>query len=102
MNREELLEDIESTMNQLLENAKALESIKNNPLFTTEQAYLEKTQESLLAHLLVVQGHVDDKPLIAQTSRKKMRCAHKKNATTAQNGKTRKSTRKSYVSLKRK
>jgi len=49
---EDILEDIDSTLDQLTINAEALKEAKMNHFFTHEVKALEKTQESLLARLM--------------------------------------------------
>ena len=49
---EEVIEDLDSALDQLIANAKTLREIEANPLFQTEAAALEKTQESLLARII--------------------------------------------------
>lgn len=52
---EEILADIDATLEQLIQNADACKQISINPLFTTEVQALQKTQESLLARLMHMQ-----------------------------------------------
>ncbi len=49
---DEILQDVDDTLDRLIENAKVLEDIGEDPLFSTERDALAKTQESLLAHLV--------------------------------------------------
>jgi len=51
---EELLQEIDSTLNQLLENAKAFDETSQRKLTSYEKEVFQKTQESLLAHLISV------------------------------------------------
>jgi len=53
MNRREILNEIDATLDQLIKNAAALKDVADD---THLSAALHKTQESLLAHLV----HLDD------------------------------------------
>lgn len=53
---EDILAEIDSTIDQLLENAKALKKISLKSSYQEEILALEKTQESLIAHLM----HLDE------------------------------------------
>lgn len=53
---EEILADIDATLDQLIENANAVKPISTSALFTSEVEALQKTQESLLARLV----HMND------------------------------------------
>jgi hypothetical protein len=53
---EDILTEIDSTIDQLLENGKALKKISLKPSYQEEMLALEKTQESLIAHLM----HLDE------------------------------------------
>lgn len=55
---EEILADIDATIDQLIENASALNSLKDSSLFHAEIEALQKTQESLMARLAHMQGHL--------------------------------------------
>jgi|GEM_PF-2388557 len=48
---EDIIQDLDQTLDRLMENANALDEIGENPIFSTERDALSKTQESLLAHL---------------------------------------------------
>lgn len=48
----DILEEIDTTINQLLENEKILKKIEKNTSFEEEASALQKTQESLIAHLI--------------------------------------------------
>lgn len=50
--KKDIIENIDSTLDQLIENSKILTDIADNPLYSTEYGALSKTQESLLAHLV--------------------------------------------------
>jgi hypothetical protein len=49
---EAILSDIDSTLDQLIRNADAMNCITDRHLFTTEVKAMHKTQESLLARLM--------------------------------------------------
>jgi len=51
-----VLFEIDATIDQLLENAKALKKISSKELYQEEVSALERTQESLIAHLI----HMDE------------------------------------------
>jgi hypothetical protein len=53
---EEILADIDVTLDQLIENGDVIKRISFSPLFTSEIEALQKTQESLLARLV----HMND------------------------------------------
>lgn len=53
---EEILADIDATLDQLIENADVIKHISLNSLYTSEVEALQKTQESLLARLV----HMND------------------------------------------
>lgn len=52
----DLLQDIDFTIDQLVENAKVLKEISSSTCYKEETQALEKTQESLIAHLI----HMDE------------------------------------------
>lgn len=52
----DLFEEIDETINMLIENAKVLDDISGADFYKEEIIALEKTQESLLAHLI----HMDE------------------------------------------
>ncbi|MCP5505118.1 MAG: hypothetical protein H7A41_08205 [Chlamydiales bacterium] len=52
MERREILNEIDETLDQLIKNAAALKEITSDPLYQTEIEALQKMQESLLARLL--------------------------------------------------
>lgn len=49
---EEILADIDQTLDQLIENADIINRISFNAVFTSEVQALQKTQESLIARLM--------------------------------------------------
>jgi DNA gyrase/topoisomerase IV subunit A len=49
---EAMLADIDETLDQLIKNAEAIQDISLNTLYANEVEALQKTQESLLAHLV--------------------------------------------------
>ncbi|WP_420421211.1 hypothetical protein [Simkania sp.] len=59
--RKELLTEIDTTIDQLIENGETLQRISSDPKYTVEAAALEKTQESLLAHLMHLQSYLQEK-----------------------------------------
>ena len=52
----DLLQEIDQTIDQLIENAKVLKEIGSSCSYEEETQALEKTQESLIAHLI----HMDE------------------------------------------
>ena len=58
MKKEKIYEEIDSTLDQLLKNARALEEISSDPLFVSA---LQKTQESLLSHLVHLNNYMKEK-----------------------------------------
>ena len=78
MNRREILNEIDATLDQLIKNAAALKDVADD---THLSAALYKTQESLLAHLV----HLDDfldKPPKAQTEKRALLTELSKKPTT--------------------
>ncbi|GAB4184301.1 MAG: hypothetical protein Tsb0015_00040 [Simkaniaceae bacterium] len=70
MNGEDILQEIDETLDKLLQNAAVLQQISNNPEYQEERNALEKTQDSLLAHLI----HMDcllEQEKISSAKRKK-------------------------------
>ncbi len=59
MNRREILNEIDTTLDQLIKNASALQDVADN---THLSAALHKTQESLLAHLIHLEDFLDIPP----------------------------------------
>ncbi len=49
---EEILQEIDQTLDRLVENAKAMEKASEKRLTSYERGLFQKTQESLLAHLI--------------------------------------------------
>lgn len=62
MSNQELLTEIEATIDQLIENASALKDVANDPLMSQEMHALQKTQESLLAHLIHLETALEGAP----------------------------------------
>ena len=54
--RHDILSEIDETIDQLIKNGKVLKKIETKEYYERETQALEKTQESLLAHLI----HMDD------------------------------------------
>lgn len=52
LNRQNILKEIDDTLNQLLHNANVLQQIADNPKYKEEKNALENTQESLFSHLI--------------------------------------------------
>lgn len=61
MNRREILSQINRTLDQLIENQAALHQVTGNPLFSQEIEALQKTQESLLSHLIYLDNFLKEK-----------------------------------------
>ncbi len=70
---EEILADIDSTLDRLIENANAVNKISYKQLTDQEKEAFEKTQESLLAHLI----HADE---MFEKKQKELRIPNKKSA----------------------
>lgn len=56
-----LLAEIDKTIDQLIQNEETLKKISCDPFYEIEAAALEKTQESLLAHLMHLQDFLKEK-----------------------------------------
>ncbi|OGN62492.1 MAG: hypothetical protein A3F09_05395 [Chlamydiae bacterium RIFCSPHIGHO2_12_FULL_49_11] len=54
-----VLDDIDTTLSQLLENRCALETIRDDPGLSIEAHALDKLQESLAAHLSFLDREID-------------------------------------------
>jgi len=70
LNGDDILEEIDETIDQLLQNADVLKQIASHSEYREEKEALEKTQDSLLAHLI----HMDcllDRENISPKKRKK-------------------------------
>lgn len=52
LNRQNILKEIDDTLNQLFHNANVLQQIADNPKYKEEKNALENTQESLFSHLI--------------------------------------------------
>ena len=59
---EEILADIDATLDQLIENANVINQISLNTLFQDEVDALQKTQESLLSRLINMQSLLNNNP----------------------------------------
>ncbi|MCB1109895.1 MAG: hypothetical protein KDK64_02850 [Chlamydiia bacterium] len=66
MNRRELLTEIDATLDRLIENAAALQDVPSDSHLAEA---LQKTQESLLAHLLHLDTFLDQSPQSCQDKR---------------------------------
>lgn len=83
---QDLLNEIDSTIDQLVKNATVLKNISSKKEYEEEVEALEKTQESLLAHLIHMDGklknkhvrtNLDEKPLLTKSVHNKLgRCGY--------------------------
>lgn len=78
--KSDLREEIDETLDRLLENDAALESVRVKEGYEREVAALERMQESLMAHLMhldcLLSGSRDQgQPLLTKTIAKKLRRA---------------------------
>ena len=71
---EEILMEIDSTLDRLIRNAEAIQNVSMKELSETEIEAFQKTQESLLQHLI----HMDQ---FFETKRKSLRLQDKKSAS---------------------
>lgn len=69
---EDIIEDLDETLDCLMQNANALEEIGGNPLFSTERDALLKTQESLLAHLFNMETLLENEKPIRKKKRQEL------------------------------
>src|ERR1700733_15056944 len=72
---ETILADIDSTLDQLIRNADAMNRITDRHLFTSEVKAMHKTQESLLARLMHMHELYDDEKQVLGEREQKMRLA---------------------------
>ena len=72
-NGEEILADIDATLDQLIKNAEAVRGISFDTLFENEVAALQKTQESLLAHVIHMDQLMGEEKKKTPQRRKSMR-----------------------------
>ena len=72
---EAILADIDSTLDQLIRNADAMNRITDRQLFTSEVKAMHKTQESLLARLMHMHEVYEGEKSIAGEVKQKMRLA---------------------------
>lgn len=70
---EAILADIDSTLDQLIRNADAMNRITDRRLFTSEVKAMHKTQESLLARLMHMHELYEDKKKAIDERKQKMR-----------------------------
>jgi len=80
---EEILADLDKTLDQLIENANVINQISLNALFQDEMDALQKTQESLLSRLINMQTLLDNNPKKEHSIapiQKKISCFGKLNA----------------------
>ena len=78
MNRQEILNEIDATLDQLIKNAAALKDVVED---THLSAALHKTQESLLAHLVHLDDFLDKPPKAQNEKRELLTELSKKPAT---------------------
>lgn len=71
---EEILLEIDSTLDQLIQNAEAIQDVNLSELSETEVEAFQKTQESLIHHLI----HMDQ---FLETKRKSFRSQDKRSAS---------------------
>lgn len=71
---EEILMEIDSTLDQLIRNAEAIQNVEMRDLSETEITAFQKTQESLLHHLLYMDQFLE-------TKRKTLRLQDKRSAS---------------------
>ena len=64
--RKETLVEIDQTIDQLIINKETLDRISIEPNYLVEKEALEKTQESLLAHLTHLQAYLQEKGASSQ------------------------------------
>lgn len=62
---EEIVAHIDATLDQLIQNASVIKQLSNNKQYEEELMHLQKTQESLLSHLM----HMDE--LLGHQQKKK-------------------------------
>ena len=70
---EAILADIDSTLDQLIRNADAMNQITDRRLFTSEVKAMHKTQESLLARLMHMHELYEGKKQVIGVRAQKMR-----------------------------
>lgn len=84
--KDEILEDIDSTIDRLVENAKVLKNAKAEAFFNHEVDALEKTQESLLARLMNRESMLDKEKALKSI---RQEAVHKRIAEFARKGSSR-------------
>lgn len=67
-NKEEILADMDATLDQLILNAESMRKVASSKIETSEACLLQKTQESLLARLMHADALLKEK----QTERRKL------------------------------
>lgn len=80
---DELLEDIDSTIDRLVENASAMKQAKINQFFNHEVEAMEKLQESLLARIMHRESLLEKEKVLTSI---RQDAVHKKIAEFALNG----------------
>lgn len=56
--KEDIIEDIDATLDRLIENAEVLGEISTNPTYEEEAKALEMMQESLIKHLMTMEQFI--------------------------------------------
>lgn len=56
--KEDIIDDIDATLDQLIENAEVLGEIATNPSYEEEAEALEKMQDALIKHLMTMEQFV--------------------------------------------
>ncbi len=64
VNQNDLLEEIDKTLDQLISNALAIKAVPLSLLFLEEVLMLQRTQDSLLAHLMQTQSLLHSQELM--------------------------------------
>lgn len=95
--RQELLAEIDHTIDQLLANEEMQKQIYSDPQYEVETVALAKTQESLLAHLIHLQSYIEERDTILTS--KKMDATIKK-ISSLPHIRHRKSKKNAYTNLK--
>ncbi|MCH9614197.1 MAG: hypothetical protein SP1CHLAM54_12140 [Chlamydiia bacterium] len=56
--KEDIIDDIDATLDQLIENAEVLGEISTNPTYEEEAEALEMMQEALIKHLMTMEQFI--------------------------------------------
>jgi len=73
---EKILADIDATLDQLIQNADVMQNVPVASLDESEIEALQKTQESLLAHLIHIEQRLDNDQKKAEIRKKTERYTH--------------------------